>query len=214
MAEGTSTYDGLAVPLSGESEITQTTVGNDILTLTGAASQTGDFLVCQDVNGTENLVISSSGLVTSAVGAAFTSGAFSGVITSVVASSGAAAGLSVSVTSTGAIAAGATKANGVLVSPSSKANMTAAFAYASDASCVGVTSYLLGCHGSKSPDYFLGIGATAAGVGAPADNGFVDTNLRFLGAPATTNTFTGLKVLGGTAVFWVLAAPATIVEIA
>ena len=34
MAAGTSTYDGLAVPLNGESEIEQVTAANDVLTLT------------------------------------------------------------------------------------------------------------------------------------------------------------------------------------
>lgn len=214
MAEGVKTYMGLAVPLVGESEIVQETAATDILTITGAASQEGDFLVCQNSTGGENLVISSSGAVTSVVGGSFTSGTFSGVLTSVLASSGA-SGISLSVSTTGAIAAGAVLANGVVVSTSSKANMNSVFAYInSTGGTAGVANYLLGCHGSKSPDYFLGIGATAIGVGAPADNGFMDTNVRFLGAPATTNAFTGLKVLGGTAVFWVLAAPATIVEVA
>jgi hypothetical protein len=61
MAEGTSTYDGLAVPLSGESEIVATTLGNDILTLTGAASHTGDFLVCQNSDGTELFIVNIEG---------------------------------------------------------------------------------------------------------------------------------------------------------
>ena len=53
MAEGTSTFKGLAVPLSGESEIKQITAATDMLTLTGATSMSGDFLVMQDVDGTE-----------------------------------------------------------------------------------------------------------------------------------------------------------------
>ena len=61
MAEGNSTYRGLAVPLSGESEITQLTAANDILTLTGATSMAGDFLVCQDVDGSEIAFIMSTG---------------------------------------------------------------------------------------------------------------------------------------------------------
>ena len=66
MAEGISTYMGLAVPLSGESEIQQVTLGNDILTLSGVASQTGDFLVCQNSSGTEVFYVDVSGNVVSA----------------------------------------------------------------------------------------------------------------------------------------------------
>ncbi|KKK54417.1 hypothetical protein LCGC14_3084970, partial [marine sediment metagenome] len=46
MAEGTKTYEGLAVPLFGESEIKQQDITKDILTLTSYASNTSDFLVC------------------------------------------------------------------------------------------------------------------------------------------------------------------------
>jgi hypothetical protein len=61
MAEGTKTYNGLAVPLFGESEIQQQTLATDILTLTGASSQTGDFIVCQNSSGTENFVVDKDG---------------------------------------------------------------------------------------------------------------------------------------------------------
>jgi hypothetical protein len=66
MAEGTGTYNGLGVPILGESEITQQTAATDIVTLTGATSQTGDFLVCQIAAGTEVLVVDVSGNVDSA----------------------------------------------------------------------------------------------------------------------------------------------------
>lgn len=66
MAEGNSTYMGLGVPLNGEVEITQKTLGKDIVTLTGAASQTGDFLVCQNSAGTEKLVFDVDGNVLAA----------------------------------------------------------------------------------------------------------------------------------------------------
>lgn len=66
MAEGTKSYMGLAVPLYGESEITQVTLAADILTLTGVTSQSGDFLVCQIAAGTEVLVVDVSGNVDSA----------------------------------------------------------------------------------------------------------------------------------------------------
>src|SRR3990172_1841376 len=58
MAEGNKTFEGLAVPLLGESEIQQQTAATDILTLTGAASQTGDFLVLQNSTGADAVEIS------------------------------------------------------------------------------------------------------------------------------------------------------------
>jgi len=61
MTAGTKTFLGLAVPLFGESTIEQQTLGTDILTIKGAASQTGDFLVCVDSSGTEKFVIDKSG---------------------------------------------------------------------------------------------------------------------------------------------------------
>ena len=53
MAAGDKTYGGLGVPLNGEFEIKQITLGTDIMTITGATSQSGDFIVCRDVDQTE-----------------------------------------------------------------------------------------------------------------------------------------------------------------
>ena len=64
MAEGNKTFEGQAVPVFGESEIQGETVGDDILTFTGASGHSGDFLVCQDSSGTELAVIDISGNVT------------------------------------------------------------------------------------------------------------------------------------------------------
>jgi len=64
MAEGNKTFEGLAVPLYGESEVQAQTAANDILTLTGAGSHSGDFLVCQNSAGSELAVIDISGNVT------------------------------------------------------------------------------------------------------------------------------------------------------
>src|SRR3990167_8458435 len=63
-------YDGLAISNSGENTLTQVTAGTDILTLTGAASQTGDFLVTENSSGTEKFVVEDGGniLVTGAAG--------------------------------------------------------------------------------------------------------------------------------------------------
>jgi len=213
MAEGTKTYEGLAVPIYGESEIQQQTAATDILTLTGAGSQSGDFLVCQSNTGTEVFVVSSSGLLTSAVGVSVTSIAASGAITaSALSSTTVEAAVVVSVTSTGAIAAGATLANGILVQPSSKAKMNAAFAFGDNTASgdyVGITNYLLACHTSKSPTYFLGVGATAVGVGGATDNGFVDAGLYLTSALATTVPMVGLKVQFGDSVFYIMCVAAT-----
>jgi len=61
MAAGTSTYKGLAMPLSGEATMTQLTAATDILTLKGAGSQSGDFLVGTGSTGTEYFYITSAG---------------------------------------------------------------------------------------------------------------------------------------------------------
>ncbi len=63
MAEGTTTYDGLAVPLYGEAEIQAQSTTLDVLTLTGASGSTGDFLICQDSSGTELVQIQDDGRV-------------------------------------------------------------------------------------------------------------------------------------------------------
>ena len=62
--KGSSSFKGLAVPLSGESEIKQVTAANDVLTLTRVSGGAGDMLVIQDNDGTETFVISSAGAIT------------------------------------------------------------------------------------------------------------------------------------------------------
>ena len=66
MAEGKDTYNGLAVPLFGDFEIKQRTAATDVMTITGATSQSGDFIVCQIAAGTEVFVVDVSGNVTAA----------------------------------------------------------------------------------------------------------------------------------------------------
>ena len=53
MTIGTSSWKGLGMGLQGEYELTQLTAGTDILTITGATSMAGDFLVMRDADGTE-----------------------------------------------------------------------------------------------------------------------------------------------------------------
>ena len=68
MTEGTTTYNGLGVPLYGESEIKQQTAATDLVTLTGAASISGDFLVCQNSTGAELMVVNCRGGIDFAIG--------------------------------------------------------------------------------------------------------------------------------------------------
>ena len=199
MAEGSETFMGLAVPLFGESEITQQTAASDIVTLTGAASQTGDFIVCQNSTGAEVFVVDVSGIVTLEVSATTQ-----------------AAGLDIVVTSTGALAAlGTTETyvSAVVVSPSSKAIMNCAFVYmGGDTATVNTAVTLLGCDGGNSlPSYFLSVAGSGSAmfVGAHSgDHGFVD-------AAMTLNTFTcdhpfvGIKCLSGSQTFYLLGAMAT-----
>ncbi len=61
MATGKETFMGLAVPLFGESEITQKNAANDILTVTGASGQTGSFLVAMDNSGAKHFGVNAQG---------------------------------------------------------------------------------------------------------------------------------------------------------
>ena len=205
MTEGTTTYDGLAAPLSGEYEQTQTTVGKDMVTLTGKASMTGDFLVCQTSAGAEVFVVGVSGSMS------FTQQQLTVSATTMI------AGLNVVVTSTGALQALGTvetAVSGVVVSPDSDAIMNAAFVYAGGSTATGNTAIsMLASMGANSlPSYFLAVSTTVTDAiykGAHAgDHGFLDAAL-------TINTFTsahpfiGLKCLSGSALIYLLAVRAT-----
>ena len=61
MTAGTDDYRGLGVPLLGDFEIKQRTAATDMMTLTGASGQTGDFIVAQLAAGTEVFVVEDSG---------------------------------------------------------------------------------------------------------------------------------------------------------
>ena len=205
-----STYDGLAVPLNGESQITQITAATDILTITGASSQSGDFIVCENSTGAELFYVDSTGAMTSAAGLAI-SGSITGTQqTLVVSATTMTAGLLVSVTSTGALATDETAVNGVLVSASSKSVLNAAFGYTSGAgSEVGSCNHLLMADGSKAPTYFLGVSASVGpGLGAIVANGFLDDSL-LLNTFTCDHPFVGLKCIAGSVAFYLLGAQAT-----
>ena len=200
MAEGKSTYEGLAAPLYGEYEQTQTTVGNDMVTLTGKASMTGDFIVCQTSAGVETFVVGSLGEMSLDVSA-----------TTMV------AGLNVVVTSTGALQALGTEetyVTGITISPDSDAIMNAAFAYAGGSTATGNSAItMLACMGAASlPSYFL---AVAASNGDAIYKGAVSGDHGFIDASMLINTFTcdhpfiGIKSLAGSNTIYLLAVHAT-----
>ena len=214
MAEGTKTFEGLSVPLFGESEIQAQTAATDILTITSAASHTGDFLVLQNSTGAELFVISSSGLITSVVGASFTGPlSFSGVVTATLSSTTAASAFAVSVTSTGAIAQGANGVNAILVSASSKSVLNSVIGYNSGGgSEVGTCETFFAVHGSKAPTNFISVGATGAGTGAATANGFfspVGTRL-FTAATSTATAISTIKILAGSKAHYIIAYPDTL----
>ena len=67
MAVGSDTAPGgLGVPLLGDFEVKQRTLGTDIMTITGATSQSGDFIVCRLIAGTEMFSVDVDGNVVSA----------------------------------------------------------------------------------------------------------------------------------------------------
>jgi hypothetical protein len=201
MSEGKGTWEGLGIPRLGEYEQVQQDPTLDVVTLTGSTGQTGDFIVCQDSDGSEKFVVSSSGGMT-----------FANEFAISLASTLTDAAVKVSVTSTGAIAAGTgAVSTGFLVMASSKANMNAAFAYSVSSTTVhvGACEYMLMSNGSKAPDYFLGVSASVGpGLGAAADNGFFDASL-------TITTFTcdhpfgGVKIMAGSVAYYLLAVQAT-----
>jgi hypothetical protein len=65
MTKGKEVYNGLAVPLFGEFELKQRTAATDIMTISGASGQTGDFIVAATA-GTEVFSVEDSGRVVAA----------------------------------------------------------------------------------------------------------------------------------------------------
>ena len=61
MTTGTSSWQGLGMGLSGEYELTQIVAATDFLTLTGASSMSGDYLVCRNSAGTELMYVNNVG---------------------------------------------------------------------------------------------------------------------------------------------------------
>ena len=193
MAEGIGTFEGTGLPLLGEYEQQQQDPTLDMVTMTGSTGQTGDFLVCQDSDGSEVFAISSSGLVT------FRTGVYG------ISSTNAQSAVNITVTSTGANAQGAPNA-GFMVTGSSKSALNACYGYSNDEG-ISPTAFLL-TSGSSIPSYFLTFGATASGVAAASDIGFFDSAHK-LTALATTTIFGVIKILSGSKCYHILCVPDT-----
>ncbi len=61
MAKGSDSFKGLGVPLFGDFELKQRTAATDVVTITGASGQTGDFIVCAASDGTEKFIVLADG---------------------------------------------------------------------------------------------------------------------------------------------------------
>jgi hypothetical protein len=64
MAEGTNSWNALALPLNGNYEQKGISSTLDMATLTQVSGGTGDFIVCQSAGGGELFVVARSGEVT------------------------------------------------------------------------------------------------------------------------------------------------------
>ena len=211
MAEGNTTFEGLAIPLSGEYEKVQQVVGDDMVTLTGKASMTGDFLVCQTSAGSEVFVVDVDGALTVGSSITGTQQSLTVSATTMV------AGLNIVVSSTGALQAlgtAETSVTGVTVSPDSDAIMNAAFAYAGGSTATGNTAIsMLACMGANSlPSYFLAVPTTTTDAiykGAHSgDHGFLDASM-LINTFTCDHPFIGLKCLSGSATIYLLGVQAT-----
>jgi len=116
MAEGTEAYEGLAVPLFGESKIVGNTAANDVFTIEGASSQTGDFLVCQTSTPTEVFYIESDGVTNWSITSPGTDNCVSLTITDAsTISGGYLQGYYCSLTTSGSYATGSAQINAIAV---------------------------------------------------------------------------------------------------
>lgn len=78
MATGTDSFGGMGMPIVGNVTLTSETAGDDVLTITGASSQTGDFMVMETSGGTERVWINADGCIYSR-GATVTATAYLGL---------------------------------------------------------------------------------------------------------------------------------------
>lgn len=185
MAEGTKTFMGLSVPLFGESEIQQQTAATDLLTLTGAGSMSGDFLVLQNSTGAELFVISNSGAITAGT----------------MALTDQHLGFTISST---------TSTNyGISFALGASAVCDALIKYT--AGITGATTSVFQVSSSNGPTYLLSIASSAgAGVGAAQSNGFFTApNFYYVSAPTTSIPMGAIKILAGSKAYYIPVIPDT-----
>ena len=192
MAEGTSTFMGLAPALLGESEIVQQTAATDIVTITGAASQTGDYIVAQNSTGTEHFVVSSSGLVTA-----------KGINLSGVSTFSAGTVIDLAISST------VSTNYGISFTLGASAIAQALIKYT--AGITAVTTSVFQVSSSNGPSYLLSVASSAgAGVGAAASNGFFTAApFFFVSAPSTVIPMGAIKILAGSKAYYIPCIPDT-----
>lgn len=191
MAEGTKTFMGMSVPLFGESVIEQQTAATDVLTITGAGSMSGDFIVCQNSTGTEKFVVSSSGLITAA------GLALAGATTLTNAE------LDWTISST-------TSTNyGISFTLGASAVCDALIKYT--AGITGATTSVFQVSSSNGPTYLLSIASSAgAGTGAAQSNGFFTApNFYYVSAPSTAIPMGAIKILAGSKAYYIPVIPDT-----
>lgn len=200
MAQGTDSFMGKAMPIVGNVTLTGETPADDIFTITGSTSQTGDYFVVEDSSGTELFVIDSSGYIEGTIHNTLSSSALNGI--------------TIAVTTTGALAdAYQTEdlACAIVVAPSSKAVFNAIIMYDSEGAAAGSQvndcNVFFAVNGSVGPHYFISVGASQIGLGAPADNGFVNAGATMTADPTSDSVYAGIKILLGSKDYYLLAVP-------
>ena len=206
MATGTDSFMGKAMPILGNATLTGETAADDILTITGATSQSGDYFVIENSTGTEYFVIDSSGYIASEM-------TFSESINAAAMSDSKSNAITIAVTNTAALTAANVAAditNAIIIQPASNAIMKSVVMYDNDVSAgqASTCEAFLAVNGSTPPDYFMQLWGSAMGLGAAADQGFLDASMA-CNALATKANWAGLKCLFGSKVYYVMALPDT-----
>lgn len=114
-------------------------------------------------------------------------------------------GMVITVTSTGALAAGATLVNGVVVAGTTKSVINDVFAYHGEAGSSALG--LLGVTSTQAPTYFLRLdasgGAADHGVGAALNNGFFTATYYYVSAPTTAIPMAAIKIMAGSKAYYI-----------
>lgn len=193
-----STFQGLAVPIYSDT-------GIELI----AVSSTGGIEFKEYVTSSGGLTVSGGLALSGSLSA--TAG-----MASAVSSTLQAGGMTISITSTGALAAGATTVNGLVVAASSKATVNSVIMYdtvgGGSASVSTAISYLA-VNGTKAPSYFLSIGGSAFGINAGESNGFFSITHRLTSSASlsTITSFATIAVMSGSYVYYIPCYPNTMI---